>query len=154
MIEKTYGRPAIADIVGYTSMPDRPSEAIMQAKVEGTLIEIPIDAARTEPMMKNNPPGSRISVCFYNCEWHVEGKTDSSGNSSPRIGISISDLLHDQDLEATTEEMSAACDTDSMSEEDIQQTQDYINEVEVEFKAEAEQVLKQIKLSHMQIGTN
>ena len=47
MIEKTYGRPAIADVIGYTSMPDRPSETIMQARIEGTMVEIPIDAERT-----------------------------------------------------------------------------------------------------------
>jgi hypothetical protein len=156
MIEKTYGRPAIADIIGYVSMPDRPSETIMQVRIEGTIVEIPIDAERSESILKNYPSGSKITVSFYNCEWHVECKTNSSGNSSPRIGISISELLKDrkgpkdeQHPEAPAPDISVARDQDNMPEEDIQGAQDYIHEIEFEFKAEAEQLLKSFKLSHM-----
>lgn len=156
MIEKTYGRPAIADVIGYVSMPDRPSETIMQVRIEGTMVEIPVDAERNGLILKNYPPGSKITVSFYNCEWHVECKTNSSGDSSPRIGISISELLKDskdpideQYPEAPAPDISTARDPDYMPEEDIQGALDYIHEIEFEFKAEAEQLLKNFKLSHM-----
>lgn len=159
MIEKTYGRPAIGDIAGYKSIPDHPSETIMQVRIEGTMVEIPIDAVRTESILKKNPPGSKISVCFYNCEWHIEGKTTSSQNASPMVGISISELLKDHDVstfeqgaEARAPDINPDYDPDIMPEEDIQMAQDYINEIEVEFKVDAEELLKNIKLSHMRGG--
>lgn len=158
MIGKTYGRPAIGDIIGYTSMPDRPLDKIMQVRIEGTIVEIPLDAARTGYTFENNPPGSKISVSFDNCEWHIEGKATTLRNASPRIGISISELLKDHDV-ATFEQPQAldtkpACDPDYMPEEDIQAAQDYINEIQVEFKVEAEKLLKSINLSHLQLGTS
>ena len=78
IIEKSYRRPAIVDIIGYTSMPDRPSETIMQVMIEDTMVEIPIDASQTVAILEKNPPGSKISVCFDNGEWHIEGNTTSS----------------------------------------------------------------------------
>ncbi len=180
MIEKTYGRPAIADIVGYTSLPDHPQETIMQARIEGTIVEIPIDAVRTGYILENNPPGSQVSVCFYNCEWHIEGRAVSSRNASPRIGISISELLRNRDVstleqdrvpeikrasnpEITREkdiqvaqvpEINLVNDPEIMPEEDFQAAQDYINEIQVEFRVEAQELLKSIDLSHLKAGTS
>ncbi len=158
MIGKTYGRPAIGDIVGYTSMPDHPEDKIMQARIEGTIVEIPIDAARTGHILENNPPGSKISVSFYNCEWHIEGTATSLGNASPRIGISIRELLKDREFStiehAHVPDVKPVCEPDIMPEEDIQAAQDYINEIQVEFKVEAEKLLKSINLSHLQLSTS
>jgi hypothetical protein len=161
MIEKTYGRPAIGDITGYLSMPDRPDETIMQVEIEGTMVEIPVDADRTRSILEKNPPGSRIEVWFYNCEWHIEGKTTSSRKASPKIGISISELLKDHhvstvehDTEAQAIDISPAREEDVFPEEDIQMAQAYINEIEVDFKVEAEALLKSIKLSHLQVSTS
>ncbi len=157
MIGKTYGRPAIGDVVGYTSMPDHPADKIMQARIEGTIVEIPIDAARTGYRIENNPPGSKISVCFYNCEWHIEGKASSSRSANPRIGISITELLKDRDVptfeQAPAPDIKLESDPEIMPEEDIQAAQDYINEIQVEFKVEAENLLKSINLSHLKAGT-
>jgi hypothetical protein len=161
LIEKTYGRPAIGDIVGYFSMSDRPGETIMQVEIEGTIVEIPIDADRTGSILEKNSPGGRIEVWFYNCEWHIEGKNASSRNASPRIGISISELLKgysvssgEQYPEAQAVDISPVCEEDVYPEEDIQMAQDYINEIEIDFKVEAEALLKSIKLSHLQVSTS
>jgi hypothetical protein len=156
MIEKTYGRPAIADVVGYKTIPDHPSETIMQARIEGVMVEIPVDTLRNGLILENNPPGSKISVYFYNCEWHIDSHANSLGNSRPRIGISISELLKDSDTQtfgydAETSAQDINSDSEAeMPEGYIQNTQDYINEVAFEFKVEAEELLKSIKLSHMQ----
>jgi hypothetical protein len=163
LIEKPYGRPAIGDVVGYMSKPDLPSEDLrMLVKIEGTTIEIPVDPSETESLREQNPPGSQITLWFYNCGWHVEGKLTTQ-ESKPRIGISISELLSGHgkpaaDIGQVTFDVGPALDhgivLDEPTEEDARMAASYINEVELEFKDEAAAVLKSIKLSHLQVNAH
>lgn len=161
MIEKPYGRPAIGDVVGYMSKPDLPSEDLrIMVKIEGTTIEIPVDPEKNESFREQYPPGSQITLWFYNCGWHIEGKPTSQ-EAKPRIGISISELLSSHgkpvaDIGQELFDVGPALDhgivLDEPTEEDARMAARYINEVELEFKDEAEAVLKSIKLSHLRVN--
>ncbi len=66
MIEKPYGRPAIGDVAGYmNTLSLDPDTAGMRVKVEGTTIEIPVDLAKIASLREQYPPGSRVTLWFY-----------------------------------------------------------------------------------------
>ncbi len=78
--------------------------------------------------------------------------------AKPRIGIPISELLamHGKSVDnptaaGTGPSLEQKIVHDESPEEDAQMAAKYINEVELEFKGEAEEILKSMNLSYLQV---
>jgi len=75
---------AVGEIVGYKIGLNVLSARInVCVKVDGKIIKIPVDYRQKEFIRKENPKGSKVTIGYFDGEWHI-GSKPATDDQYPR----------------------------------------------------------------------